>query len=126
MKTPRFQQAVDFIVREWHAEIKRLEGLIASVTGGTAPTKGKKAKAAPKAKKSGKKRTRRSTEDMDKEALAIVAFVKSKGSAGAKGKEITAKFGPLLPSIKEHVNTRAVTKNALKSKGAGSQTVYLA
>jgi hypothetical protein len=98
--------------------------------GGAGPIKFAKPVAVPKAIKpvktaAGKpKRTRRSSEAVKAQAMEMAAFVKSKGKEGATGKEIAAKFGPVLPSIKMFVNERVEPAFKIKSKGAASKTVY--
>ena len=118
------------------AEISRLQGILSHLeddavaamkSGYESVAKALSSKPTQKAKspvvKKGK-RTRRSSADVKAQAMEMVAFIKSKGKEGVAGKEISAKFGPVLPSIKAFINGKVEAAHKVKSKGAASKTVY--
>jgi hypothetical protein len=70
------------------------------------------------------KRKRRSRVQLDEMAAGIIAFIKGKGKAGARGKEIKAKFGNLLPSVNAWLKTYSKLK--VKTTGEKSTMRYFA
>jgi hypothetical protein len=84
-----------------------------------------KAKVAKVGKRAKGKRVRRSREDLEKQAVKVVAFIKAAGAEGTTGKEIKAEFGPLLPSPKQWLKSYAPDQK-VKVTGAKTKTRYSA
>jgi hypothetical protein len=98
------------------------------VFGGTAPSAAKVSAPVDKAESAGpgrkKKRERRSTVQLQKDALAIVDFVKSKGKEGVDGSVIRAQFSKVGQSIKDYVKKYGKVK--LNTQGHGIAMRYYA
>jgi hypothetical protein len=122
--TTHISEAVEAI----KSEISRLEGVLKVLENGAATTAAPGrmpalAAAKPvKTTKSGKRRKRRSSSEVLAQAEEMVAFIKSKGKAGARTNDIVAKFGKVLPSIKAFIDSKVDSK--LKTTGAGRSTIY--
>jgi len=80
--------------------------------------------AAPPLRRAKRKRIRRSPEQLKHEAAAIIQFVRSKGSEGAKGGEIREHHPKVGPDIKGFVQKHAGRK--LKTTGQKASMRYFA
>jgi ElaB/YqjD/DUF883 family membrane-anchored ribosome-binding protein len=122
---PTYAEAKQAYINSLQAEIDRLQEELDRVVGrnGSPATRRTAPKAESGPKPARKRRGRRSSEEVNAQAREMIEYIRSKGREGATGKEITQKFGKILPSIKEFLNSRDAGAK-VKTKGAASNTVY--
>ena len=120
-KTKAIQEAIANAVsqkKQAEDEIAHLESALAELKQGESPIytgakrgrkPGQKSAAEPKAKAKKGKRIRRSPESLKKSAGEMVAFIKSKGEAGAAKAELE-KFGDPTANVIEYVKKWAQAK----------------
>lgn len=99
--------------REATAEVNELQGIIDELTGRNGKASGK----------AGGLRQRRSTDDLKRDAEAIVAMIKAAGKDGVSGSDIKAKFD-ITGSPKAFLDKHA--KGAVKTTGEKALMRYTA
>jgi hypothetical protein len=67
---------------------------------------------------------KRTPEQVNQQAKEMLAFIKKAGDEGVSGRDINAKFGKVIPTVKVFVEER--TGEKLKTKGERSAMRYFA
>jgi hypothetical protein len=100
-------------------EMEKLIGIDGIPAAKTTTIKGK-----PGSKPAKVEKGKRTPEQVNQQAKEMLAFIKKAGDGGVSGRDINAKFGKVIPTVKIFIEER--TGEKLKTKGERSAMRYFA